>query len=215
MTITSVDIQDSTIQGTEIKNYTITQFDIAIGGVTSSSILDGTITGADIQADALGTDQIADIYVLNTSDQMTGTLWAAQFRDYDNDTYYIDPANSSYSARLYGDLIVGDGIDWDDDVSLARATIQNSLQKVDDGHGVLIFTDMFGGTPTNISLTFLEPGRTEIVTGINLPMLIKFLNLRTEEDLAAVVEQICQKGRRSIQVASELLGRHTTRAGKE
>ena len=106
-------------------------------------------------------------------------------------------------------------IDWDADVSLARATIQKSLQQVDAGHGVLIFTDMFGGTPTNISLTFLEPGRAEIVTGINLPMLIKFLNLRAEEDLAGVVEQICMKGRRSIQVASELLGRHKNRAGQE
>ena len=106
-------------------------------------------------------------------------------------------------------------IDWDTDVSQARATIQESMQKVDTGHGVLIFTDMFGGTPTNISLTFLEPGRAEIVTGINLPMLIKFLNLRAGEDLAGVVEQICVKGRRSIQVASELLGRHETRAEKD
>jgi len=104
-------------------------------------------------------------------------------------------------------------IDWDADVSLARATIQKSLQEVDTGHGVLIFTDMFGGTPTNISLTFLEPGRAEIVTGINLPMLIKFLNLRLEQDLGSVLEQICQKGRRSIQVASELLGRRKSKAG--
>jgi PTS system mannose-specific IIA component len=106
-------------------------------------------------------------------------------------------------------------IDWDDDVSLARATIRESMKQVDTGHGVLIFTDMFGGTPTNISLTFLDPGRAEIVTGINLPMLIKFLNLRDEEDLASVVEQICTKGRRSIQVASELLRRHESRAGKD
>ena len=105
-------------------------------------------------------------------------------------------------------------IDWDTDVSLARSAIQESIKKVDSGHGVLIFTDMFGGTPTNISLTFLEPGRAEIVTGINLPMLIKFLNLRSEEDLAGVVEQVCVKGRRSIQVASGLLGRHESHPGK-
>jgi PTS system mannose-specific IIA component len=105
-------------------------------------------------------------------------------------------------------------IDWDSDVSLARATIQQSIKKVDTGQGTLIFTDMFGGTPTNISLTFLEPGQAEIVTGINLPMLIKFLNLRAEENLAGVVEQVCVKGRRSIQVASELLGRHETPSGK-
>lgn len=106
-------------------------------------------------------------------------------------------------------------IDWDTDVSLARATIQESIKKVDTGEGILIFTDMFGGTPTNISLTFLEPGCAEIITGINLPMLIKFLNLRGEENLAGAVEQICVKGRRSIQVASELLGRHENPSGKD
>ncbi len=97
-------------------------------------------------------------------------------------------------------------IDWDDDVNAARETIQSALQQVDGGGGVLIFTDMFGGTPTNISLTFLEPGRVEIVTDINLPMLIKFLNLRDETDLRTVVERILEKGQRSIQAASELLG---------
>jgi len=106
-------------------------------------------------------------------------------------------------------------IDWDDDVGLARKAIESSLQGMDTGDGVLIFTDMFGGTPTNISLTFLESGHIEIVTGINLPMLIKFLNLRSTTDLESVVEQICQKGRRSIQVASQLLDRKHPTAGKE
>jgi PTS system mannose-specific IIA component len=118
--------------------------------------------------------------------------------------------------------IVGDAprlqavvIDWDDDVGLARAAIESSLSSVDTGEGVLIFTDMFGGTPTNISLTFLDSGQIEIVTGINLPMLIKFLNLRSTTKLEDVVEQICQKGRRSIQVASQLLDRKLPQAGKE
>jgi PTS system mannose-specific IIA component len=97
-------------------------------------------------------------------------------------------------------------IDWDDDVNTARETIHQALKGVDEGGGVLIFTDMFGGTPTNISLTFLEPGRVEVVTGINLPMLIKFLNLRGEADLRVVVDRILEKGQRSIQAASELLG---------
>jgi PTS system mannose-specific IIA component len=118
--------------------------------------------------------------------------------------------------------IVGDAprlqavvIDWDDDVGMARAAIESSLSGVDTGEGVLIFTDMFGGTPTNISLTFLDSGQIEIVTGINLPMLIKFLNLRSTTKLEDVVEQICQKGRRSIQVASQLLDRKLPQAGKE
>lgn len=106
-------------------------------------------------------------------------------------------------------------IDWDDDVGLAREAIETSLKAVDTGKGVLIFTDMFGGTPTNISLTFLDSGHIEIVTGINLPMLIKFLNLRATSDLESVVEQICQKGRRSIQVASQLLDRKHPPSGAE
>jgi PTS system mannose-specific IIA component len=97
-------------------------------------------------------------------------------------------------------------IDWDDDVSQVQEAIETALKEVDQGEGVVILTDMFGGTMTNISLTFLEPGRVEIVTGINLPMLIKLLNLRERTDLAGVVEQIREKGQRSIQVASELLG---------
>ena len=64
-------------------------------------------------------------------------------------------------------------IGWNDDVNEARERIRSAIKKIDFGHGVLILTDMFGGTPTNISLTFLEKGRTEIITGVNLPMIIK------------------------------------------
>lgn len=97
-------------------------------------------------------------------------------------------------------------IDWDADVASARGAIEEVLKTMDTGSGVLIFTDMFGGTPTNISLTFLEPGHLEIITGVNLPMLIKFLNLREEDGITAVVERIKEKGQKSIQVASEFLG---------
>ena len=88
-------------------------------------------------------------------------------------------------------------IDCDDDVTQAQDAIGKALKQVDQGKGVLILTDMFGGTPTNISLTFLEPGRVEIITGINLPMLIKFLNLREQLGLDDVAEQLKAKGQRS------------------
>jgi PTS system mannose-specific IIA component len=106
-------------------------------------------------------------------------------------------------------------IDWDDDVAQAQDAIGEALRQVEQGSGVLILTDMFGGTPTNISLTFLEPGRVEIITGINLPMLIKFLNLREQLGLAGVAEQLKAKGQRSIQVASELLGDRLARPRKD
>jgi PTS system mannose-specific IIA component len=106
-------------------------------------------------------------------------------------------------------------IDWDDEVGRAREIIAERLKQVDSGDGVLIFTDMFGGTPTNISLTFLDPGRVEVITGINLPMLIKFLNLKDQGALERVVALICDKGQSSIQVASGLLGRRGPGEGKE
>jgi PTS system mannose-specific IIA component len=65
---------------------------------------------------------------------------------------------------------------------------------------------MFGGTPTNIALSLLEGGRVEVVTGVNLPMLIKFTNLREHIVLSDVSRQIAEQGRRAIQVASEILG---------
>jgi len=97
-------------------------------------------------------------------------------------------------------------IGWNDDVNEARERIRTSLKQIDHGHGVLILTDMFGGTPTNISLTFLEKGRTEIITGVNLPMLIKVAGT-TETDLQAVAQKVRAQGQKSIYVASEVLAK--------
>lgn len=96
-------------------------------------------------------------------------------------------------------------IGWDDDVAAARARIEEAVQRVGRGSGALILTDMFGGTPTNIALSLLEPGRVEVLTGVNLPMLIKFTNLRDELSLADVARRIADQGRRAIHVASEIL----------
>jgi len=96
-------------------------------------------------------------------------------------------------------------IGWDDDVATARQKIEEAVRAADDGEGVAILTDMFGGTPTNISLSLLEKERVEIVTGVNLPMLIKYTNLREPLGLKEVAARLSEQGRRSIQVASELL----------
>ena len=69
----------------------------------------------------------------------------------------------------------------------------------------LILTDMFGGTPSNVALSFLEDGKVDVVSGVNLPMLIKFANLRTVDAFDETVRRIAQQGRDAIQVASEVL----------
>lgn len=96
-------------------------------------------------------------------------------------------------------------IGWDVDMDAATQRIQEAIARVDRKGGVLVLTDMFGGTPSNLALSLLEPGRIEVVTGVNLPMLIKCVNLRGEAELSEVARRVAEQGRQSIQVASELL----------
>ena len=98
-------------------------------------------------------------------------------------------------------------IGWEDEMAAAREKIERALMEVGGG-GVLILTDMFGGTPTNVSLPFLSP-RVEIVTGVNLPMLIKLIGLR-EGDLLEVARVVRDQGKGAIYVASEILARKAT-----
>jgi PTS system mannose-specific IIA component len=93
-------------------------------------------------------------------------------------------------------------IGWTDDMSDARGAIERALADV-GGAGVLVLTDMFGGTPTNVMLPFLS-NAVEIVTGVNLPMLIKLVSLR-EGDLLEVARAIRDQGKGAIYVASEIL----------
>ncbi len=86
-----------------------------------------------------------------------------------------------------------------------RQAISEKLVKAENGHGVLILTDMFGGTPSNIALSFLSELEVEVVTGINLPMLIKLATLRSEKSLEDLASFIKDYGRRNISVASELV----------
>jgi len=97
-------------------------------------------------------------------------------------------------------------IAWNDDPEGAADNIRQGIERLDQGAGVLVLTDMFGGTPTNLALAMLEPGRVEIVTGANLPMLIKFANLDPDVDLTEAAVCVARQGRESVQVASELLG---------
>ena len=110
------------------------------------------------------------------------------------------------------EMIVGDlprftavSIGWHDDVNDAREEIAQAIDRVRGEEGVLLLTDMFGGTPSNLGMTFLEKDRVEVITGVNLPMLIKLANLRKSSDLLAVAKEMREHGRNAIWVASDLL----------
>ncbi|NJN63693.1 MAG: PTS fructose transporter subunit IIA [Acidobacteria bacterium] len=96
-------------------------------------------------------------------------------------------------------------IDWDQEVDAVRAAIDEAIRGLDQGEGVILATDMFGGTPTNIALTFLEPGRIEVVTGVNLPMVIKYTNLETGVSVREAATLLASRGRSAISVAGEIL----------
>jgi len=87
-----------------------------------------------------------------------------------------------------------------------RSEIEVAVASVSaDGNGVVIMTDMFGGTPSNVSLSFLEPGKVEIVTGVNLPMVIKFFNSQESLSLAELAALLKAYGQQSITLASDFL----------
>lgn len=92
----------------------------------------------------------------------------------------------------------------DDQVDLIRNAIAGAIKKV-DSDGVIIMTDMFGGTPSNMSLSFLQENHIEVLTGVNLPMIIKFVADRAKFDVAELAEKLKQCGRESIIAAGEYL----------
>jgi len=96
-------------------------------------------------------------------------------------------------------------IGWHDDVDAARDEVQRAIARVSQGAGVLLLTDMFGGTPTNIASMFLEEGVVEVVTGVNLPMVIKLATQSAQGSLAEVAHHICDLGREGIYLAGDLL----------
>jgi PTS system mannose-specific IIA component len=110
------------------------------------------------------------------------------------------------------EMIVGEishihavSIGWHDDVNDARKEIERRLGEVDAGSGVLILTDMFGGTPSNIAFSFHEPGKVDVVTGVNLPMIIKIANQKEGESLPVLAKAVLEQGKTSISMASSFL----------
>jgi PTS system mannose-specific IIA component len=112
------------------------------------------------------------------------------------------------AARIIAGELEGFGavsLDWSDGFNEAHAKIGAAIELLDRGDGVLILTDMFGGTPCNVALTFLDPGRVEIVTGVNLPMVVRLACLgRREMPVAEVAAWLREKGRSSICLASDI-----------
>ena len=93
----------------------------------------------------------------------------------------------------------------DDQVEKTKEKIVSALKKSDTGDGVIILTDMFGGTPSNISLSFLEEDRVEVVAGVNLPMLIKLVTYREGRTIDELAGFITQYGQKNIYLATDVL----------
>jgi PTS system mannose-specific IIA component len=96
-------------------------------------------------------------------------------------------------------------IDLRENAADLRTKIEKGIKQVDNGKGVLILTDMFGGTPSNLSYAFLEEGHIEVLSGVNLPMVIKAVGLRSTKGLAELAESLEGFGKKSISLASGIL----------
>ena len=94
----------------------------------------------------------------------------------------------------------------EDDMELRRADIAAAVARVNDGAGVILLTDLFGGTPSNLAISLLKAGEIEVIAGINLPMLIRLESARKVMDVRAAVDAAREAGQKYISVASELLG---------
>ena len=93
----------------------------------------------------------------------------------------------------------------DDELEKRRADIMAAIQAADAGQGVIVLTDMFGGTPCNLAISLLENGRVEVVAGVNLPMLVKLARIRDDSTLEAAVVKAQEAGRKYINIASQIL----------
>ena len=93
----------------------------------------------------------------------------------------------------------------DDDVDMRRKDILKAVAAVDSGHGVIVLTDMFGGTPSNLAISIMDQAKIEVIAGLNLPMLIKLASVRVKNNLPAAVAAAQEAGRKYINVASKLL----------
>ncbi len=94
----------------------------------------------------------------------------------------------------------------DDNMDKRRGDIRDAVQKADSGDGVILLTDMFGGTPSNLAVTLLEKGRVELVAGVNLPMLIRLAEARRAMSVAQAAQAALEAGRRYITIGSAVIG---------
>lgn len=108
------------------------------------------------------------------------------------------------SGRLSGFEALS--LDWNDTFEEAKAKVRAAIDRLEDGQGVLILTDMYGGTPSNVAVTFLQQGRVEVLTGVNLPMVLRLACQQTEEptDLESMARWLQGKGQRSLCLVSEM-----------
>ena len=123
------------------------------------------------------------------------------------------------AEMIAGDIpnVIAVSIGWHDHPDESQEEIRNAIERVERGQGTVLLTDMFGGTPSNLSLAFLEEGRVEVITGVNLPMLIKLVSLREDEkgNLRSVARQISGQGKESIYLASDLLAAKKDKENKK
>jgi len=118
----------------------------------------------------------------------------------------IDPNLSGHAAAM--------SLPWDVDSDEASRSLKKQLRELDQGEGTLVLTDMFGGTATNLALPFLEPEKVEIVTGVNLPMLVKLGSLQGRSmSLEELATGLTAAGQKSIRVASEFLHARASSTG--
>jgi PTS system mannose-specific IIA component len=131
----------------------------------------------------------------------------------------VTPGQLAAELLIAAELLVGDlppctavSIGWHDDVDLAREEIGRAIERVrakvetaDDPGRVLVLADMFGGTPANLGVTFLDTNKVELVTGLNLAMLMKLARPLKETDLLTLAREIRDQGRNAIWVASDLI----------
>jgi PTS system mannose-specific IIA component len=101
--------------------------------------------------------------------------------------------------------IVAVSLDPNAPPEVSQRQIQQGLSQVNGGNGIIILTDMLGGTPSNLTLSFLQEGKVEVVTGVNLPMLMKLAHIRDQQDLRQAALALKESGQRGITVASEVL----------
>ena len=103
----------------------------------------------------------------------------------------------------FGTITIGP----DDDMEQRRKDILEQVQETDAGNGVIVLTDMFGGTPSNLAISIMEEANVEVIAGVNIPMLVKLVGIRKNDSLLSVTETTRDAGRKYIAVASQILAR--------